>query len=762
MDYHSPERGAIISNAVAPNVITCKTRLRYANHYCAKLTYGNCVHTSVDHDRGNMGRKNRDRISSSNRGVENIRQTESKPNRDAHFWSELEKFNQIPAKERAAALARIGISAEGDELVGILSKSHFVIPGKTRFECQMCGECCRYARKVANFTYDPCPFLSEQNRCTKHDSHYLVCRWFPFYVHHDPKYGDLLTIKPYCTGYGKGPIVDYDARVKEINDLAKSVSTEEDGAWVIHEVLYLPNKGEWTFPSRTNLDQLLKFLSGTERAGATSGITHRSAELDHAQHFTSGLLGSIKDPQLTVSEDGRITDLNEAMEIFCHKKREELLESRLESIFVNPTGLDQTIKTCFAHGKVSGSPHRLALPSGETVPVLLNVITYRDRSDGLVHGALVSLQAVSNSIFNDLLQSQRYARSLLEASLDALMFLDLDGTILDVNDASVNITGRDREHMIGSNFADYFTEPDRAREGIRETLDKGTVRNFDLVLVDKDSYQVPVQFNATAYRDNDGALMGIFAAARDVREIKSMIAELQAAKDYSRGLIESSLDMMVTVDRDSRIMDVNGAASTLTGHNRDELIGASFLELFTDKDRARLGVESCFSDGSVRNFELNIHNEMEKIPVSFNASVYRDRSGEVKGVFGIARDIRERNVMVREIEEARKYARGLIECGPDLMVTIDRNGVISDVNEEAVRWTKISRKELIGSLFASHFVDRARAEEGVRLAFTSGRVRDYRLELRSDTGSEPVSFNASLYTDSDGRDALVFAIARKV
>lgn len=691
-----------------------------------------------------------------------MRQGGSRSNRDARFWSELDKYNQLPAKERAAALIRIGISVESDELAGILTKSHFVIPGKTRFECQMCGECCRYARKVANFTYDPCPFLSEQNRCTKHDSHYLVCRWFPFYVHHDPKFGDMLTIKPYCTGYGKGPLVDYDARVKEINDLAMSMRTEEDGAWVIHEVLYLPNKGEWTFPSRTNLDQLLKFLAGAERPGANNGVTHRSAELDHAQHYTSGLLGSIKDPQLTVSEGGLITDLNEAMEAICHKRRDELLESRLDAIFVNPIGLEQTIKSCFTHGKVSGSPHRLALPSGETVPVLLNVITYRDRSDGMVHGALVSLQPVSNSIFNDLLQSQRYARSLLEASLDALMFLDLDGTILDVNESSVKITGLDRESMIGSNFADYFTDPERAREGIRETLDKGAVRNFDLTLVNNASEQVPVQFNATAYLDNEGALKGVFAAARDVREIKSMIAALQAAKDYSRGLIESSLDMMVTVDRESRIMDVNEAAAQLTGRSRDELIGASFLDLFNDREMARRGVETCFSEGSVRNFELNIQNTSEIIPVSFNASVYRDRTGEVKGVFGIARDIRDRIKLMREIEEARKYARGLIESGPDLMVTIDRNGLINDVNEEAVRWTARSREELVGSRFADYFTEPERADEGVSLAFTSGRVRDYRLDLRTDAGNEPVSFNASLYTDSDGRNALVFAIARKV
>lgn len=690
-----------------------------------------------------------------------VNTTDAPASRNQAFWEKLDHFNQLPAKERGDVIERLGLTVESKELAGILTKSHFVIPGKTRFECQMCGECCRYARKVANFSYEPCPYLSDQNKCTKHDSHYLVCRWFPFYVHHDPTYGDLLTIKPYCTGYGKGPLVDYDSRVREINGLSSMKKSEEDGAFVIHEVLYLPDRGEWTFPSKTNLDHLLKFLS-TKQTAPSQGMSYRSAELEHAQHYTSGLLGSIKEPQLTITEDGRITDLNEAMENICHMGRDKLQGCKLDSVLVNPAGLAQFIKTVFAHGKVAGSPHRLSLASGEIIPVLINAMTYRDRTDGLVHSALLSLQPVSNSVLNDILQSQSYARSLLEASLDALVFLDLDGTILDVNQATIIITGVGREELIGSNFADYFTEPEMAKAGIKETLEKGLVRNFDLLLVDNGKRKIPVQFNATAYHDSEGVLKGIFAAARDVREIKQMIADLQSAKDYSRGLIESGLDLMVTVDRDQRIMDVNIAATQLTGKTREELIGASFLDQFDDPERARRGVNACFAQGAVRNYELNVIKGTETIPVSFNASIYKDSAGDVKGIFGIARDIRERKMMIKEIEDARNYARGLIESSPDMMLTINSNGLITDVNEETAREMEQSREKLLGSRFSLHFNDAIRAEEGVKQAFTQGRVRDYRLDLIKKGGSEPVSFNASIYMGSDGESPLVFAIARKV
>ena len=113
------------------------------------------------------------------------------------FWEPFIAYNRLEAPQHAETLKSLGITDTDRAVIGVLAKSHFVIPGKTFFECQRCGECCRYARKVAQLTYEPCPFLSAENTCAKHDNRYLVCKWFPFWIYYHPKHGSMLTIKPY-------------------------------------------------------------------------------------------------------------------------------------------------------------------------------------------------------------------------------------------------------------------------------------------------------------------------------------------------------------------------------------------------------------------------------------------------------------------------------------------------------------------------------------------------------------------------------------
>lgn len=112
----------------------------------------------------------------------------------------------------------------------------------------------------------------------------------------------------------------------------------------------------------------------------------------------------------------------------------------------------------------------------------------------------------------------QYARSLIEASLDPLVTIDPRGKITDVNDALVQATGVPRDQLIGTDFFDYFTEPDKARIGYQRVFSEGLVRDYPLAIRHTNGQVMDVLYNAAVYRSDQGVVLGVFAAARDVTE----------------------------------------------------------------------------------------------------------------------------------------------------------------------------------------------------------------------------------------------------
>jgi PAS domain S-box-containing protein len=128
-------------------------------------------------------------------------------------------------------------------------------------------------------------------------------------------------------------------------------------------------------------------------------------------------------------------------------------------------------------------------------------------------------------------QASQYARSLIEVSLDPLVTISPEGKITDVNEASVQATGVPRGQLIGTDFCDYFTEPDKARESYQRVFSESFVRNYPLAIRHTTGRIMDVLYNASIYKDDKGQVLGVFAAARDDTERKRLDQVLQ--KNYA-------------------------------------------------------------------------------------------------------------------------------------------------------------------------------------------------------------------------------------
>ncbi|CAN1535944.1 aerobic respiration control sensor protein ArcB [Flavobacteriaceae bacterium] len=130
-----------------------------------------------------------------------------------------------------------------------------------------------------------------------------------------------------------------------------------------------------------------------------------------------------------------------------------------------------------------------------------------------------------------LMLASQYSLSLIEASRDPLFTISPNGKITDTNDATVRVTGVSREQLIGSDFIDYFTEPQKAKEGYKKVFSKGFVVDYPLTIMD--GKLTDVLFNGSVYKDDLGNVVGAVVVARDITEQKRIATELFEAKVFA-------------------------------------------------------------------------------------------------------------------------------------------------------------------------------------------------------------------------------------
>ena len=136
----------------------------------------------------------------------------------------------------------------------------------------------------------------------------------------------------------------------------------------------------------------------------------------------------------------------------------------------------------------------------------------------------------------------------------------------------------------------------------------------------------------------------------------------RAASLYARNLIKASHDPLVTIGNDGRIMDVNRAIEAVTGVSRESLIKSDFSNYFTEPEKAREVYQQIFSQGFVTDYPLTIRHTSGRVTdVLYNATVYRNEAGDVQGAFAAARDITERKLAEKRINEEYRRAEFYID-----------------------------------------------------------------------------------------------------
>ena len=201
---------------------------------------------------------------------------------------------------------------------------------------------------------------------------------------------------------------------------------------------------------------------------------------------------------------------------------------------------------------------------------------------------------------------------------------------------------------------------------------------YELTYIRKDGSRFPAVVSVTALRDAKDTIIGYLLIGTDNTARKLVEAEqrkldqrLRDQQFYTRSLIESNIDALMTTDPSGIITDVNKQMEALTGCTRDELIGAPFKNYFTDPERAEAGIKRVLSEKKLTDYELTAcARDGKQTVVSYNATTFYDRDRTLQGVFAAARDVTERKRVEAELQQAKAAAESASQTKSEFLASM--------------------------------------------------------------------------------------------
>jgi len=306
---------------------------------------------------------------------------------------------------------------------------------------------------------------------------------------------------------------------------------------------------------------------------------------------------------------------------------------------------------------------------GSRFPAVVSVTALRDAADAIIGYLLIGTDNTARKRAEEaLLKAGALQRAIFNSANFSSIATDAKGVIQIFNVGAEKMLGYTAAEVMNTITPADISDPQeviaRAKalsieigtaiapgfEALVFKASRGIEDIYELTYIRKDGSRFPAVVSVTALRDAQEQIIGYLLIGTDntarnqvEEERKKLDQRLRDQQFYTRSLIESNIDALMTTDPGGIISDVNSQMEVLTGCTRDELIGAPFKDFFTDPAKAQAGIALALREKKVTDFELTARaRDGRETTVSYNATTFYDRNRSLQGVFAAARDITER------------------------------------------------------------------------------------------------------------------------
>jgi len=336
-----------------------------------------------------------------------------------------------------------------------------------------------------------------------------------------------------------------------------------------------------------------------------------------------------------------------------------------------------------------------------------------------------------------LLESETKYRRIYDKILDVYYESSLDGVILEISPSIEKLSQYKREELIGKSLYDIYENPADRDKLIEIIIQKGSVRDYELILTDKDSTPRTISLNIELIKDdknNPIKLVGIF---RDITEYKKAGATLRESEERFRTIFHTSPNAItLTSAKDGNYIDISDGFTKMLGYSREDVIGKSALtiNIWNDpKDREYL-VSGLKKNGIVESLEADFRGKSGQTRTGLmSARLLNIENKDI--ILAVTQDISERKRVEDALSEKTKFLDKIIETSALSMWISDEKGTAIRANPACLKFFGATEEEVVGkyNLFKDSVIEKKGFMPMIKDVFEKGEPANFIIDY--DFGS---------------------------